>query len=53
MAGMTSPRFFALVPAAGVGARSGAGQPKQYVYIAGRPLLAHTLAALAAVPRLT
>ncbi|MBY0365263.1 MAG: 2-C-methyl-D-erythritol 4-phosphate cytidylyltransferase, partial [Burkholderiaceae bacterium] len=50
---MTSPRFFALVPAAGVGARSGAGQPKQYVYIAGRPLLAHTLAALAAVPRLT
>lgn len=49
---MTSPRFFALVPAAGVGERSGAGQPKQYVEIAGRPMLAHTLAALAAVPRL-
>lgn len=49
---MTSPRFFALVPAAGVGERSGAGQPKQYVAIAGRPMLAHTLAALAAVPRL-
>lgn len=49
---MTSPRFFALVPAAGVGERSGASQPKQYVDIAGRPMLAHTLAALAAVPRL-
>lgn len=45
-------RCFALVPAAGVGERSGAGQPKQYVEIAGRPLLAHTLAALAAVPRI-
>ncbi len=52
MPGMSSPRFFALVPAAGVGERSGAGQPKQYVDIAGRPMLAHTLAALAAVPRL-
>lgn len=50
---MTSaPRCFALVPAAGIGERSGAGMPKQYVEIAGRPMLAHTLAALAAVPRL-
>ncbi|HEY0953311.1 MAG TPA: 2-C-methyl-D-erythritol 4-phosphate cytidylyltransferase [Roseateles sp.] len=49
---MTSPRFFALVPAAGVGERSGAAGPKQYVPIAGRPMLAHTLAALAAVPRI-
>ena len=46
-------RFFALVPAAGIGERSGAGMPKQYVPIAGKPMLAHTLAALAAVPRLT
>lgn len=52
MPGMSSPRFFALVPAAGVGERSGAGMPKQYVEIAGQPMLAHTLAALAAVPRL-
>lgn len=49
---MTPPRFFALVPAAGIGERSGAGMPKQYVDIAGRPMLAHTLAALGAVPRL-
>lgn len=47
-----SVRCYALVPAAGVGERSGAGMPKQYVEIAGRPMLAHTLAALAAVPRI-
>jgi 2-C-methyl-D-erythritol 4-phosphate cytidylyltransferase len=48
----TLPRCFALVPAAGVGARSGAAGPKQYVNLAGRPMLAHTLAALAQVPGL-
>lgn len=47
-----TPRCFALVPAAGIGERSGAGIPKQYVPLAGRAMLAHTLAALAAVPRL-
>lgn len=46
------PRCFALVPAAGVGSRSGAAQPKQYVPLAGRALMAHTLAALQAVPGL-
>jgi 2-C-methyl-D-erythritol 4-phosphate cytidylyltransferase len=45
-------RCFALVPAAGVGARSGATQPKQYVPVAGQAVIAHTLAALRAVPRL-
>jgi 2-C-methyl-D-erythritol 4-phosphate cytidylyltransferase len=35
-----------------MGARSAAGQPKQYVPVAGRALVAHTLDALAAVPRL-
>jgi len=43
---------FAVVPCAGVGARSGADGPKQYAPLAGRPLVAHTLDALAAVPRL-
>ena len=47
-----APRCFALVPAAGVGARSGAAGPKQYVTLAGRAMLAHTLAALAQVPGL-
>ncbi|MEJ6000099.1 2-C-methyl-D-erythritol 4-phosphate cytidylyltransferase [Paucibacter soli] len=46
------PRCYALVPAAGVGARSGAAGPKQYVSLAGRPMMAHTLAALRRVPGL-
>ncbi|MCE4553495.1 2-C-methyl-D-erythritol 4-phosphate cytidylyltransferase [Roseateles cellulosilyticus] len=46
------PRLFALVPAAGIGERAGAAGPKQYVDIGGLPMLAHTLAALAAVPRI-
>jgi len=46
------PRCFALVPCAGVGERAGAGGPKQYVALHGQALVAHTLAALAAVPRL-
>ena len=46
------PRLFALVPCAGSGSRSGAAGPKQYAPVAGRPLVAHTLAALARVPRL-
>lgn len=45
-------RCYALVPAAGVGARSGADRPKQYVSLAGRAMMAHTLDALAAVPSL-
>lgn len=43
---------YALVPAAGSGSRSGQAIPKQYVALAGKSLLAHTLAALAAVPAL-
>jgi 2-C-methyl-D-erythritol 4-phosphate cytidylyltransferase len=46
------PRCFALVPAAGVGARSGADRPKQYVQLAGRAMIGHTLDALARVPGL-
>ncbi len=42
---MTSPRYFALIPAAGVGARLGETIPKQYVRIAGKPMLSHVLAA--------
>lgn len=46
------PRCFALVPAAGIGSRSGAEGPKQYVPLAGRPMLDHTLHALSQVPAL-
>jgi 2-C-methyl-D-erythritol 4-phosphate cytidylyltransferase len=45
-----SPRYFALIPAAGVGARMGADSPKQYLDIAGRPMLAHTIAAFLGSP---
>jgi 2-C-methyl-D-erythritol 4-phosphate cytidylyltransferase len=43
---------YALVPCAGTGTRAGGEGPKQYRMLAGRPLVAHTLAALAAVRRL-
>jgi len=46
-------RLYALVPCAGVGARAGAGIPKQYRMVAGRALVAHTLGELARVPRLS
>jgi 2-C-methyl-D-erythritol 4-phosphate cytidylyltransferase len=45
-------RLHALVPCAGSGARAGTAVAKQYVEVAGRPLVAHTLAALARVARL-
>ena len=46
------PRCFALVPCAGAGQRAGTTGPKQYAMLGGRPVVAHTLAALAAVPRI-
>ncbi len=52
MNAIDAPRCYALVPCAGVGARSGSGMPKQYVQIAGRAMVAHTLAALGAVRRI-
>ena len=51
--GSSPPRLFALVPCAGVGARSGADRPKQYVCVGEAPLVAHTLKALEQVGRLT
>lgn len=49
---ITTSRFFALIPCAGNGSRSGAAGPKQYQPIAGQPMVLHTLAAFTAVPRL-
>jgi 2-C-methyl-D-erythritol 4-phosphate cytidylyltransferase len=46
------PRCFALVPCAGVGARAGTAQPKQYAPLAGQAMVARTLRALNAVPRI-
>ncbi|MES3003953.1 MAG: 2-C-methyl-D-erythritol 4-phosphate cytidylyltransferase [Pseudomonadota bacterium] len=46
-------RFYALVPCAGTGSRAGTPGPKQYERIAGQPMVWHTLAALAAVKRIS
>nr|WP_315204944.1 2-C-methyl-D-erythritol 4-phosphate cytidylyltransferase [uncultured Albidiferax sp.] len=50
------PRFFALIPCAGVGSRAVAvgspDLPKQYQTVAGQPMVMHTLAAFASVPRI-
>ena len=39
-------RHFAIVPAAGSGARFGSEVPKQYLELAGKPMIFHALAAL-------
>ncbi len=44
------PRHFALIPAAGVGARMRSSSPKQYVMIEGKPMLLHVLDTFAASP---
>jgi 2-C-methyl-D-erythritol 4-phosphate cytidylyltransferase len=49
----TQPRCYALIPCAGIGTRSGAEVPKQYVMLAGQTVVAHTLKALHAVQRLS
>lgn len=43
------PRYYALIPAAGVGSRMQSATPKQYLPLGGKPMLAHAVAALAAV----
>ena len=45
--------FHALVPAAGSGSRMGSELPKQYLPLAGKPLIYHALATLCACPQLT
>ena len=46
---MNAPRYWALVPAAGSGSRLGGETPKQYLELAGKPLIAHTLKSLTEV----
>ncbi len=47
------PEFYALVPAAGSGSRMGSELPKQYLDLAGRPMIYHALTALCASPDIT
>ncbi|MBA4143501.1 MAG: 2-C-methyl-D-erythritol 4-phosphate cytidylyltransferase [Nitrosospira sp.] len=45
--------YFALIPAAGFGSRIGDALPKQYLPVAGRPLIYHALRTMWASPRLS
>ncbi len=45
-------RYWAVVPAAGVGSRMNAAVPKQYLQLAGRCVIEHTLARLCAHPKI-
>jgi 2-C-methyl-D-erythritol 4-phosphate cytidylyltransferase len=46
------PKVFAIVPAAGQGTRIGDAVPKQYIPVAGKPMMFHSIETLAAVPRI-
>lgn len=46
-------RFWAVIPAAGVGRRMGADRPKQYLPLAGRTVLEHTLEIFFRHPRVS
>ena len=52
MQDMDTPRMHALIPCAGTGSSSGARIPKQYVDLAGQPMLWHTVAAFDACPQI-
>ncbi len=47
-----SERLWGVVPAAGVGRRMGGARPKQYLPLAGRTVLEHSVTALLAHPRM-
>ncbi len=50
---MNAPaRYFALIPAAGSGSRMGSELPKQYLELAGAPMLQHAIKALCAHPKI-
>ncbi|MDP3817202.1 2-C-methyl-D-erythritol 4-phosphate cytidylyltransferase [Pseudomonas sp.] len=46
------PNFWALIPAAGVGSRMAADRPKQYLELAGRTIIEHSLACFLGHPQL-
>ncbi len=49
---MTTPAFWAVIPAAGIGSRMRADRPKQYLDLAGRSILERTLDCFLGHPRL-
>ncbi len=49
---MSEPRCWGIVPAAGVGSRMAAAVPKQYLLLAGRPVIDYTVERLLLHPRI-
>ena len=49
---LSDSRFHVVIPCAGSGSRAGAATPKQFLPLAGFPLVVHTLRAFAAMPGL-
>ncbi len=49
---MNHRRFWALIPAAGVGTRMGADVPKQYLSLMDKPVIVHSLERVSAHPRI-
>jgi 2-C-methyl-D-erythritol 4-phosphate cytidylyltransferase len=47
---MSFPNFVALIPAAGAGTRMGEATPKQYLPIAGKPMLQHVIDTFCVAP---
>lgn len=47
-----SPKFWAVIPAAGVGSRMQSDRPKQYLPLAGRTVIEHSLERLLSHPRI-
>jgi 2-C-methyl-D-erythritol 4-phosphate cytidylyltransferase len=45
-------RYWAVIPAAGIGRRMGVAQPKQYLTLRGKTILEHSIARLAGHPRI-
>ena len=43
MSALTLPSFWVVIPAAGIGSRMRADRPKQYLTLAGKTILEHTL----------
>jgi len=46
------PKIFAIIPAAGQGTRIGESVPKQYIPIAGQPMMFHSINALVSIARI-
>lgn len=49
---LTPPRYWFVIPAAGIGARMGANKPKQYLMLGDKTILEHTLLRILTLPNL-